>query len=93
MSPRSPHPSPSPGAHGRSPAPLSTGRLLAEPDADRYEYRHLTLPRGTSRADARALLAEHAEYGRWELSRVTLFLGGARQVRLRRRIIRVQRTL
>ncbi len=92
MSPRSPHPAPPPEAHGLRPAPLSTERLLAEPEADRYEYRHITLPRGTSRGDARALLTEHAEYGRWELSRVTLFLGGARQVRLRRRIIRVQRT-
>ena len=60
---------------------------------DRYEYRQLTLPRGTSRADARALLTEEAEYGRWELARVTLFVGGARTVWLRRRILRVQRTL
>ncbi len=85
-------PPPPPGAGGRTPAAPSLGRLLAEPEADRYEYRHLTLPRGTSRSEARALLTEHAEYGRWELSRVTLFRGGARQVRLRRRIIRVQRT-
>jgi hypothetical protein len=64
-----------------------------EPADGRYEYRQLTLPRGTSRADARALLTEHAEYGRWELATVTLYRGGARSVRLRRRILRVQRTL
>jgi len=58
----------------------------------RYEYRQITLPRGTSRADARALLTEHAEYGRWELARVVLFVGGSRSVWLRRRILRVQRT-
>jgi hypothetical protein len=58
-----------------------------------YEYRVLSLPRGLSRADARKLLTEHAEYGRWELSRVRLYAGGARQVWLRRRIIRVKRTL
>ena len=70
-------------APARSTAPLD----------DRYEYRQLTLPRGTSRADARAMLTEEAEYGRWELARVTLFVGGARTVWLRRRILRVQRTL
>jgi hypothetical protein len=58
-----------------------------------YEYRVLQLPRGLSRADARKMLTEHAEYGRWELSRVRLYEGGARQVWLRRRIIRVKRTL
>jgi Family of unknown function (DUF5703) len=58
-----------------------------------YEYRVLQLPRGLSRADARKMLTEHAEYGRWELSRVRLYAGGARQVWLRRRIIRVTRTL
>lgn len=70
-------------ASARSAAPLD----------DRYEYRQLSLPRGTSRADARALLTEEAEYGRWELARVTLYVGGARTVWLRRRILRVQRTL
>lgn len=57
-----------------------------------YEYRVLQLPSATSRAQARALLGEHAEYGRWELARVRLFTGGMRKVWLRRRIIRVQRT-
>jgi Family of unknown function (DUF5703) len=58
-----------------------------------YEYRVLQIPRTLSRADARRLLTEEAEYGRWELSRVRLYAGGARRVWLRRRIIRVQRTL
>ena len=57
-----------------------------------YEYRTITLPRGTSRAEARQLLTEHAEYGRWELARVRLYVGGARTVQLRRRILRVQRS-
>jgi hypothetical protein len=56
------------------------------------EYRVLKFPRPLSRADARQVLTEHAEYGRWELARVRLYAGGARQVWLRRRIIRVQRT-
>jgi hypothetical protein len=57
-----------------------------------YEYRVLQLSRDVSRPQARALLAEEAEYGRWELDRVRLFAGGVRKVRLRRRIIRVRRT-
>ena len=56
-----------------------------------YEYRVLTLPRETSRSDARQLLTEQAEYGRWELARVRLYRGGARKVWLRRRILRVDR--
>jgi hypothetical protein len=62
------------------------------PDRHEYEYRVLTLPRETSRGDARRLLTEHAEYGRWELARVRLDMGGSRKVWLRRKIIRVART-
>ena len=57
-----------------------------------YEYQQLYLPRGTTRGEARRLLTDHAEYGHWELARLLLYLGGARKVWLRRRIIRVQRT-
>lgn len=57
-----------------------------------YEYRDLQLPPAVSRAQARVLLTEQAEYGHWELDRVRLFAGGVRRVRLRRKIIRVQRT-
>lgn len=58
-----------------------------------YEYRVLTVPSATSRDDARRLLTEQAEYGRWELARTLLFAGGERKVWLRRRIIRVRSTL
>ena len=61
--------------------------------APEYEYRTITLPPSTSRAQARQLLTEHAEYGRWELARVRLYVGGARTVQLRRRILRVQRSI
>lgn len=57
-----------------------------------YEYRMLTFGREESRADVRQSLAEHAEYGHWELWRISLYLGGVRKAVLRRRIIRVQRT-
>ena len=58
-----------------------------------FEYRLLVIPRDTSRSEARRMLTEHAEYGQWELARVRLFAGGARQVWLRRKIIRVTRTV
>ncbi|HVN13402.1 MAG TPA: DUF5703 family protein [Kineosporiaceae bacterium] len=57
-----------------------------------YEYRVLVIPRGTSPAEARRLLTEHAEYGHWELDRVRVYAGGARQVWVRRKIIRARRT-
>jgi hypothetical protein len=57
-----------------------------------YEYQVLVFPRDTPRGDVRRVIAEHAEYGHWELSRLLLYFGGARRVWLRRRIIRVQRT-
>ncbi|HWJ85731.1 MAG TPA: DUF5703 family protein [Cellulomonas sp.] len=58
-----------------------------------YEYRVLTIPRSTSRGDARRMLTEQAEYGRWELARSVLYVGGERKVWLRRKIIRVRSTL
>ncbi len=58
-----------------------------------YEWWVLNLPRDVSRGDAARLLAEHAEYGHWELDRVRLYFGGRRRIWLRRRIIRVSRTL
>ncbi len=58
-----------------------------------YEYRMLTIPRSTSGSDARQMLTDEAEYGRWELTRTRLYAGGERTVWLRRRIIRVRSTL
>jgi hypothetical protein len=58
-----------------------------------YEYRTLTIPRSTSGNDARQMLTDEAEYGRWELARTRLYAGGERRVWLRRRIIRVRSTL
>jgi len=64
---------------------------MADRDEE-YEYRILVLPRGISRSEAWRLLTDHAEYGRWELARVQVKLGGVRRVWLRRRIMRVVRT-
>lgn len=77
---------------------MAVGRTGTKRDAwvaqgGQYEYRVLTLPRTTSRNDARRLLTEQAEYGRWELARTVLYAGGERRVWLRRKIIRVRSTL
>lgn len=74
----------------------STGRAVRGDwvaQGGQYEYRVLTIPRSTSRNDARRLLTDEAEYGRWELARTLLFAGGERKVWLRRKIIRVRSTL
>lgn len=57
-----------------------------------YEFRELRFQRDTSSAEVRQALTEAAEYGHWELVRVTLYWGGTRRATLRRRIIRVRRT-
>ena len=57
-----------------------------------YEYRVLRFDRGVSVPDARKLLTDEAEYGRWELARTTLYIGGRREVLLRRKIIKVEAT-
>lgn len=70
---------------------VSTGSKFAH--ATEYEFRQLLLPRGTSRSATRQLLTEHAEYGRWELARLRRFPDGTRKITLRRKILRVRRTL
>ncbi|MGH3355226.1 MAG: DUF5703 family protein [Nocardioidaceae bacterium] len=58
-----------------------------------FEFRRLLVPRTMGRSAVRRLLSEEAEYGGWELDRLHLFTDGTRRVVLRRRIIRVRRTL
>ncbi|WP_100351114.1 DUF5703 family protein [Luteimicrobium subarcticum] len=70
----------------------SRGTTSTSHDAQ-FEYRVLRFDRSTTRNDARRALTEEAEYGRWELHRSTLSIGGERRVMLRRRIIRVRSTL
>lgn len=65
---------------------------MAESAAE-YEVQKLLVSRTESRGAVRRLLAEHAEYGGWELARLRRYPGGTRKVWLRRRIIRLRRTL
>ncbi|WP_427018965.1 DUF5703 family protein [Pseudarthrobacter sp. P1] len=61
--------------------------------ARQYEYLVLTLTPADSLPLAHQRLREHAEYGKWELERSLLYIGGGRQYWLRRRIFRVERTV
>lgn len=58
-----------------------------------YEIRQMLVSRTESRGAVRKLLAEHAEYGGWELARLRRYPDGTRKVWLRRRIIRLRSTL
>ncbi|MDQ4501015.1 DUF5703 family protein [Sinomonas sp. ASV322] len=57
-----------------------------------YEYLVLSVNPGESLAEARQRVREHAEYGRWELERSRLYMGGGRMYWLRRRVMVVERT-
>lgn len=72
---------------------VATGAASRFARATEYEFRHLLVPRGATRSATRKLLADHAEYGRWELARLRRFPDGSRKVTLRRKILRVRRTL
>jgi hypothetical protein len=57
-----------------------------------YEYLVLTLSPGEPLPAARRLVTEHAEYGKWELERSCIYVGGSRRFWLRRKVLRVERT-
>ena len=58
-----------------------------------YEYLVLSVGPGDSVADARQRVREHSEYGKWELERSRLYMGGGRQYWLRRKVMLVERTV
>lgn len=74
-------------------ATTAAGRDGWQARGGQYEYRILTLGEATTHGEARRVLTDAAEYGRWELARSMLFAGGRRKVWLRRKIIRVHSTL
>lgn len=87
-----PHPRPSvqhvSAPSGIADLPIERGRRPED-----YEFQIVTIPPRMSIGAVRAGLTEKAEYGRWELARTRLYLGGGKKVWLRRRIIRVASTL
>ena len=57
-----------------------------------WEYRDLSVPRGTSREATRVMLTGAAELERWELDRLSITPDGRRHIRLRRKVYRMMRT-
>lgn len=71
-----------------------TSSVQRERDYSRqYEYLVLTVSPVDSLLEARRRLVEHSEYGKWELERSKLYMGGGRRFWLRRRVMQVQRTV
>lgn len=60
--------------------------------ARQFEYLVLTVSPVEPLPAARQRLTEHAEYGKWELERTVIYIGGVRRYWLRRKILRVPRT-
>lgn len=58
-----------------------------------YEEQRVRLPYTLSRGAVRRVLAEQAEYGGWELTRLRRYRDGTRDVWIRRKIIRMRPTL
>lgn len=61
--------------------------------ARQYEYLIVTVGPTERLADARQRLSEHAEYGKWELERTRIYVGGTHRYWLRRRVLKVERSL
>lgn len=59
----------------------------------RFEYMIVTVESHENLKDARARLREHSEYGRWELARSVILYGGRRKYWLRRRVMKLQKTV
>lgn len=70
---------------------LSSGPARSAADG-KYEYLVLSVNPGESLAEARQRVREHSEYGRWELERSRLYMGGGRRYWLRRKVMVVERT-
>ena len=56
------------------------------------QWRVVDIAPNITRQETAQLLSEQAEYGRWELARTLVYVGGARRVWLRRRSMTVERT-
>jgi Family of unknown function (DUF5703) len=63
--------------------PMTVGRI-------EYQVERVRLGRHLSRNAVRQLLADHAEYGGWELARLRRYRDGTRDAWIRRKIIRVR---
>lgn len=71
---------------------LKPDRYFQTAPARDYEYLVLSVGPHESLPEARRLITDHAEYGKWELERTRIYRGGMHRYWLRRKIMRVRRT-
>lgn len=74
-------------------APEAGRSTSKHPTGLNWEYMVITCQPRESLSEVRRRIVEHAEYGKWELRRTRIYTGGVRKHWLRRRIMKVQRTL
>lgn len=67
-------------------------RGVASRGAAEYEVQRLRVDHTWSRNAIRRLLTERAEYGGWELYRLRRYRNGARDIWVRRKVIRMRAT-
>ncbi|WP_146341590.1 DUF5703 family protein [Nesterenkonia sp. NBAIMH1] len=79
--------------HQTGQQPVESWYTPEDEDGSGWEYLVLTCQPRQSLAEVRRQVIDHAEYGRWELRRSALYTGGVRKYWLRRRLMRVRRTL
>jgi hypothetical protein len=58
-----------------------------------WEFREISFSRESGREETRELLTYKAERGRWELDQTRIYRDGRKIVRLRRKVMRVVRTI
>jgi hypothetical protein len=58
-----------------------------------YQVERVRLDRRETRSAVRQVLAERAEYGGWEMTRLRRYADGTREVWIRRKIIKAVPTL
>jgi len=72
---------------------LKPDRSFPAAPAKDYEYLVLSVGPHESLPEARRKITDHAEYGKWELQRTRIYRGGVHRYWLRRKVMRVQRTV
>jgi len=58
-----------------------------------WEFREISLSKESGREETREMLTLKAERGRWELDRTRIYRDGRKKIRLRRKVMRVVRTV
>ncbi len=58
-----------------------------------WEFREISFSRESGREETREFLTFKAERGRWELDQTRIYRDGRKKVRLRRKVMRVSKSV